>query len=54
MERLSRRIAPATCFITNWYKGFREQNLLKHHYNGVMARWGRCDRRERSARRVRA
>jgi glycosyltransferase involved in cell wall biosynthesis len=25
-------------FITTWYKGFREQNLLKRLYNGVMAR----------------
>lgn len=25
--------------VTTWYKGFREQNLLKHLYNGVMA-WG--------------
>lgn len=25
-------------FITSWYKGFREQNLFKHLYNGVMAR----------------
>jgi len=25
-------------FVTSWYKGFREQNILKHLYNGVMAR----------------
>jgi glycosyltransferase involved in cell wall biosynthesis len=25
-------------FFTTWYKGFREQNVLKHLYNGVMAR----------------
>jgi glycosyltransferase involved in cell wall biosynthesis len=25
-------------FLTSWYKGFREQNLLKHLYNGIMAR----------------
>jgi glycosyltransferase involved in cell wall biosynthesis len=25
-------------FLTSWYKGFREQNPLKHVYNGVMAR----------------
>ena len=25
-------------FLTSWYKGFREQNTLKHVYNGVMAR----------------
>jgi glycosyltransferase involved in cell wall biosynthesis len=25
-------------FLTSWYKGFREQNPLKHIYNGVMAR----------------
>lgn len=24
--------------VTTWYKGFRDQNLLKHFYNGVMAR----------------
>ena len=28
-------------FLTSWYKGFREQNVLKHLYNGVMAR-GDC------------
>ena len=27
-----------TPFVTSWYKGFREQNALKHVYNGVMAR----------------
>jgi glycosyltransferase involved in cell wall biosynthesis len=25
-------------FLTTWYKGFREQNVLKRLYNGVMAR----------------
>jgi glycosyltransferase involved in cell wall biosynthesis len=25
-------------FITSWYKGFREQNLFKHTYNGIMTR----------------
>ena len=25
-------------FVTNWYKGFREQNVFKHLYNGIMAR----------------
>ena len=28
-------------FVTGWYKGFREQNILKHMYNGVMARGDR-------------
>jgi glycosyltransferase involved in cell wall biosynthesis len=28
-------------FVTGWYKGFREQNLFKHMYNGVMARGDR-------------
>jgi glycosyltransferase involved in cell wall biosynthesis len=28
-------------FLTSWYKGFREQNFLKHCYNGVMARGDR-------------
>jgi glycosyltransferase involved in cell wall biosynthesis len=28
-------------FVTSWYKGFREQNMLKHLYNGVMARGDR-------------
>jgi glycosyltransferase involved in cell wall biosynthesis len=28
-------------FVTSWYKGFREQNVLKHLYNGVMARGAR-------------
>ncbi|MGH6682791.1 MAG: glycosyltransferase [Pseudolabrys sp.] len=27
--------------ITSWYKGFRDQNILKHLYNGVMARGDR-------------
>lgn len=25
-------------FITSWYKGFRDQNIFKHFYNGIMAR----------------
>jgi glycosyltransferase involved in cell wall biosynthesis len=28
-------------FLTSWHKGFREQNTLKHLYNGVMARGDR-------------
>jgi glycosyltransferase involved in cell wall biosynthesis len=28
-------------FITTWYKGFREQNIFKRMYNGVMARGDR-------------
>ena len=28
-------------FITSWYKGYREQNLLKHLYNGIMTRGDR-------------
>ncbi len=28
-------------FLTSWYKGFRDQNTLKHVYNGVMARGAR-------------
>jgi glycosyltransferase involved in cell wall biosynthesis len=28
-------------FVTSWYKGFREQNILKHLYNGIMARGAR-------------
>jgi glycosyltransferase involved in cell wall biosynthesis len=28
-------------FITGWYKGFREQNVFKRHYNGIMARGDR-------------
>lgn len=28
-------------FLTSWYKGFREQNLFKRAYNGVMARGDR-------------
>jgi glycosyltransferase involved in cell wall biosynthesis len=28
-------------FVTSWYKGYREQNILKHQYNGVMARGDR-------------
>lgn len=28
-------------FVTSWHKGFREQNLFKHHYNGIMARGDR-------------
>jgi glycosyltransferase involved in cell wall biosynthesis len=25
-------------FVTHWYKGYRDQNILKHLYNGIMAR----------------
>ncbi len=28
-------------FLTSWHKGFREQNIFKHLYNGVMARGDR-------------
>ncbi len=28
-------------FITSWYKGFRDQNVFKHLYNGIMARGDR-------------
>src|SRR5882672_9756297 len=28
-------------FVTSWYKGFREQNVFKHLYNGIMARGAR-------------
>jgi glycosyltransferase involved in cell wall biosynthesis len=28
-------------FMTSWYKGFRDQNIFKHMYNGVMARGDR-------------
>ncbi|HZD92010.1 MAG TPA: glycosyltransferase, partial [Pseudolabrys sp.] len=28
-------------FVTSWYKGFREQNLFKHLYNGIMTRGDR-------------
>ncbi len=28
-------------FLTTWYKGFREQNMLKRHYNAIMARGDR-------------
>jgi glycosyltransferase involved in cell wall biosynthesis len=28
-------------FITSWYKGFREQNIFKRIYNGIMARGDR-------------
>jgi glycosyltransferase involved in cell wall biosynthesis len=28
-------------FLTSWYKGFQDQNLFKHLYNGVMARGDR-------------
>ncbi|MEJ2374646.1 MAG: glycosyltransferase [Pseudolabrys sp.] len=28
-------------FVTSWYKGFRDQNILKHAYNGPMARGDR-------------
>ncbi|WP_245434163.1 glycosyltransferase [Pseudolabrys taiwanensis] len=27
--------------LTSWFKGFREQNVFKHYYNGVMARGDR-------------
>jgi glycosyltransferase involved in cell wall biosynthesis len=30
-----------TPFLTTWYKGFREQNALKHLYNSIMARGDR-------------
>ncbi|HWL31038.1 MAG TPA: glycosyltransferase [Xanthobacteraceae bacterium] len=33
--------ATGTPFLTTWYKGFREQNALKHLYNGIMARGDR-------------
>ena len=32
------RSATGVPFLTSWYKGFREQNIFKHLYNGVMAR----------------
>ena len=28
-------------FLTSWYKGFRDQNIFKHLYNGIMARGDR-------------
>ena len=28
-------------FLTSWYKGFRDQNALKHIYNGIMVRGDR-------------
>ncbi len=28
-------------FVTSWYKGFRDQNIFKHLYNGVMVRGDR-------------
>jgi glycosyltransferase involved in cell wall biosynthesis len=28
-------------FVTSWYKGFRDQNIFKHLYNGIMARGDR-------------
>ena len=28
-------------FVTSWHKGFREQNLFKHLFNGIMARGDR-------------
>ena len=37
---LAARIAGVP-FLTTWYKGFREQNLFKRLYNGVMARGDR-------------
>lgn len=27
-------------FVTSWYKGFREQNIFKRFYNGVMGARG--------------
>lgn len=33
--------ARGIAFVTSWYKGFREQNILKRVYNGVMARGDR-------------
>jgi len=33
--------ATGTPFLTSWYKGFRQQNLFKRLYNGVMARGDR-------------
>ena len=30
-----------TAFLTSWYKGFRDQNIFKHVYNGIMARGDR-------------
>ncbi len=40
----SAMIAARLCdipFVTSWFKGFQEQNYLKHIYNGVMARGAR-------------
>jgi len=40
----SGRIAARLCglpLLTSWFKGFREQNIFKHVYNGVMARGDR-------------
>jgi glycosyltransferase involved in cell wall biosynthesis len=37
-------VAARSCgvpFLTSWYKGFRDQNIFKHQYNGVMARGDR-------------
>jgi glycosyltransferase involved in cell wall biosynthesis len=28
-------------FVTSWYKGYRDQNIFKHMYNGIMARGDR-------------
>jgi glycosyltransferase involved in cell wall biosynthesis len=28
-------------FVTSWYKGYRDQNVFKHLYNGIMARGDR-------------
>jgi glycosyltransferase involved in cell wall biosynthesis len=28
-------------FVTSWYKGFRDQNIFKHFYNGILARGDR-------------
>ena len=41
LERSHRRAARGIPFVTSWYKGFREQNMFKRLYNGVMARGDR-------------
>ena len=38
---ISRPGCAAFAFVTSWYKGFREQNILKRLYNSVMARGDR-------------
>ena len=38
---LSPRALRGIPFVTSWYKGFREQNIFKHLYNGIMARGDR-------------